>query len=59
MSEPRKSKGELKSEISEAVNRFKKEYMGRGPLSVRTDLIDDIALVRLRGVLTAAEQKLV
>ena len=58
MSEPRKSKGELEAEISQAVIRFKKEYMGRGPLSVRTYLIEDIALVRLQGVLTAAEQKL-
>lgn len=59
MSEPRRSKGELEAEISQAVIRFKKEYMGRGPLSVRTYLIDDMVLVRLQGVLTAAEQKLV
>jgi uncharacterized protein YbcI len=54
-----KSKGELEAEISQAVIRFKKEYMGRGPLSVRTHLIEDMVLVRLKGVLTAAEQKLV
>ena len=53
-----KTKGELEAEISQAVIRFKKEYMGRGPLSVRTYLIDDMALVRLQGVLTVAEQKL-
>ena len=58
MSAPRRSKGELEAEISQAVIRFKKEYMGRGPLSVRTYLIDDMVLVRLQGVLTAAEQKL-
>jgi len=54
-----KTKGELEAEISAAVTRFKKEYMGRGPLSVRTYLLDDMALVRLKGVLTPAEQKLV
>lgn len=53
-----KTRGELEAEISQAVIRFKKEYMGRGPLSVRTYLLDDMALVRLQGVLTAAEQKL-
>jgi uncharacterized protein YbcI len=53
-----KTKGELEAEISQAVIRFKKEYMGRGPLAVRTYLLDDMALVRLQGVLTAAEQKL-
>ncbi|MBL8851856.1 MAG: DUF2294 domain-containing protein [Planctomycetaceae bacterium] len=53
-----KTRGELEAEISQAVIRFKKEYMGRGPLSVRTYLLEDMALVRLQGVLTAAEQKL-
>ena len=53
-----KTRGELEVEISQAIIRFKKEYMGRGPLSVRTYLLDDMALVRLQGVLTAAEQKL-
>ncbi len=54
-----KTKGEREAEISQAVIQFKKEYMGRGPLSVRTYLLDDMALVRLKGVLTPAEQKLV
>jgi uncharacterized protein YbcI len=53
-----KTRSELESEISQAIIRFKKEYMGRGPLSVRTYLLEDMALVRLQGVLTAAEQKL-
>lgn len=53
-----KTRGELEAEISQAVIRFKKEYMGRGPLSVKTYLMDDLAVVRLQGVLTAAEQKL-
>ena len=53
-----KTKGELESEISTAVIRFKREYMGRGPQEVRTYLVEDMALVRLKGVLTLAEQRL-
>jgi uncharacterized protein YbcI len=53
-----KSKGELETEVSNAVIRFKREYMGRGPQDVRTYLLDDMALVRLKGVLTPAEQRL-
>lgn len=53
-----KTKGELEAEVSQAVMRFKREYMGRGPQDVRTHLIDDMALVRLKGVLTPAEQRL-
>ena len=33
--------------------------MGRGPKDVRAHLIDDLIIVRLKGVLTAAEQHLV
>ncbi|MGZ3472073.1 MAG: DUF2294 domain-containing protein, partial [Isosphaeraceae bacterium] len=35
------------------------EHMGRGPKDIRTHLIDDLVVVRLQGVLTAAEQHLV
>lgn len=53
-----KTKGELETEVSNAVIRFKREYMGRGPQEVRTFLVADLAVVRLRGVLTPAEQRL-
>jgi uncharacterized protein YbcI len=41
------------------MGRFEQEYMGRGPKDVHTYLIDDLLVVRLKGVLTAAEQHLV
>lgn len=53
-----RTKGQLESEISEAVIKFEKEFMGRGPLKTKTYIIDDIVLVRLRNVLTQAELKL-
>lgn len=53
-----KSCGELEAEITQAVVRFEKEYMGRGPLEARTYLVDDLVLVRLKNVLTPAEHKL-
>ncbi len=58
MERPLRSRGELETEISNAIIRFKREYMGRGPREVRTFLVEDMALVRLRGVLTPAEQRL-
>ena len=39
--------------------RFEQEYMGRGRKDVHAYLIDDPIVVRLTGVLTAAEQHLV
>jgi uncharacterized protein YbcI len=53
-----KMKGDVEAEISQAIIRFEKEYMGRGPLETRTYLLDDLVLVRLKGVLTTAELKL-
>lgn len=54
----RKTKGQLEAELTEAIIRFEKEYLGRGPLEARTFLIDDLVLIRLRGILTPAEMKL-
>jgi uncharacterized protein YbcI len=53
-----RSQGELEAEISEAIVKFEKEYMGRGPLEAKTYIIDDLVLVRLRGVMTPAELQL-
>mgnify|MGYP003881621927 CR=1 FL=1 len=54
----RKTKGQIEAAISKALIRFEKEYMGRGPSDARTYIIQDIVFVRLKGVLTPAEQKL-
>jgi uncharacterized protein YbcI len=53
------TKGELEAEFTKKIVQFEKEYLGRGPLDARTYLINDMVLVRLRGVLTPAEEKLV
>jgi uncharacterized protein YbcI len=53
-----KTQGELEAEFTKAIIKLEKEYLGRGPLDARTFFIDDMILVRLRGVLTQAEKKL-
>lgn len=53
-----KTKGQLEAEISDAIIRFEKEYMGRGPLETKSYIIDDMVVVRLKGVLTRAERQL-
>lgn len=54
-----KTQGEVEAAICEGISRFEQEYMGRGPKDIRTYLIGDLLVVRLQGVLTAAEQHLV
>jgi uncharacterized protein YbcI len=51
--------GEIESAVCAAVTRFEQDYMGRGPKDIRTHLLGDLLVVRLQGVLTAAEQHLV
>ncbi|MGB2863076.1 MAG: DUF2294 domain-containing protein [Sedimentisphaerales bacterium] len=53
-----KSKGQLEADISEALIKFEKEYMGRGPEQTKTHIIGDMVVVRLQRVLTPAEQQL-
>lgn len=53
-----KTKGQLEAEISDAIVKFELDYMGRGPEEARTYIIDDLVVVRLRGVLTQAEKQL-
>src|SRR6201997_2707080 len=54
-----KTQGEIEGAISRGIARFEQDYMGRGPKDIHAYLIGDLLVVRLRGVLTAAEQQLV
>jgi len=54
-----KTQGEIEAAICEGMSQFEQDYMGRGPKNVHAHLIGDLLVVRLQGVLTAAEQQLV
>ena len=53
-----KTKGQIEAEVSNAMTKFELEYMGRGPKETKTFLIEDMVIVRLKGVLTDAERHL-
>lgn len=55
----KRTKGQLEAEISKAIVAFEREFMGRGPAEVKTYVLQDMVLVRLKGVLTTAESQLV
>lgn len=54
----RKTRGEAEAEITQMIIKFEKDYLGRGPLDARTFFINDMILIRLRGLMTSAEAKL-
>ncbi len=49
----------MEAAICQCISKFEHEFMGRGPTDIQAHLIDDLLVVRLQGVLTAAEQHLV
>jgi uncharacterized protein YbcI len=54
-----KTQGEIEAAICQGMSHFEQDYMGRGPKNIHAHLIGDLLVVRLQGVLTAAEQQLV
>jgi uncharacterized protein YbcI len=54
-----RTQGEIEAAVCDGMNRFEQEHMGRGPKRIHAHLINNLLVVRLEGVLTAAEQHLV
>ena len=54
-----KTQGEIEAAICEGISCFEQDYMGRGPKEIHAHVIGNLLVVRLQGVLTAAEQQLV
>ena len=52
------SRGQVEAAITEALTRFERDHLGRGPKQARTFVLQDVILVRLMGVLSPAEQQL-
>lgn len=55
---PKPTRGEVEATLANAIIQFEKDHLGRGPVEARVFVIEDMILVRLRGVLTPAEVKL-
>jgi uncharacterized protein YbcI len=50
-----KTKDQLEAEISNTMTRFEREYLGRGPREIMSFIVEDMLLIRLKGILTPAE----
>jgi uncharacterized protein YbcI len=53
-----KTRGESEAEFTNMFIKLERDYLGRGPEDVRTFFVNDMIVVRLRGIETAAEIKL-
>ncbi|MBU9712905.1 DUF2294 domain-containing protein [Evansella tamaricis] len=54
----KKTKGSVEAEISKILTQWEKDYLGRGSVSVKTDILRDMIIVTLHGILTPAEYAL-
>ncbi|WP_416829155.1 DUF2294 domain-containing protein [Ectobacillus polymachus] len=54
-----KSKKRLEADLSEAFIKFQRELIGRGPQEAKTYIIEDMVIIRFKGVLTVEEKHLV
>jgi uncharacterized protein YbcI len=52
------SQGEMEARFTEAMVKFERDFMGRGPSEVKSYIIDDLVLVRFKGIITRAEHHL-
>lgn len=53
-----RSKGFIESQISKVVTQWEKDFLGLGSLTVKTDILRDMIIVTLGGILTPAEYSL-
>lgn len=52
------TKGQLESAITRAMVHFQAELTGHGPTEACTYLLDDMVIVRMKGILSPVEQRL-
>ena len=53
------TKKKLEAEISEALIKFQRDLIGRGPQEAKTYIVEDMVIARFKGVLTVEEKHLV
>lgn len=52
-------KGQLEADLSKVITKWEKDFLGKGPLQVKTDILRNMIIVHLKGILTPAEKELI
>ena len=53
-----RTKGEVEAAICNAIIKFEREFMGRGPEDVNAFILNGLVLIKFKGVLTPPERQL-
>lgn len=52
------TKGAFEATIAKSLTQWEKDFLGRGSVSVKADILRDMIIITLKGVLTPAEHAL-
>ncbi|MEW6697194.1 MAG: DUF2294 domain-containing protein [Bacillota bacterium] len=52
------SKGQIEDEITKKIIQWEKDYKGKGPTEAKTDIIRNMVIVTMQGLLSPAERVL-
>ena len=55
---PNRTQGQVEAAVTEAITKFEREYLGRGPKEARTFIVENMVVVQLQGILSPAERQL-
>ncbi|PEN07724.1 hypothetical protein CRI93_07000 [Longimonas halophila] len=55
---PNRTQGQVEAAVTEAITKFEREYLGRGPKEARTFVVENMVVVQLQGILSPAERQL-
>lgn len=53
-----RTRGQVEAAVAAAIAQFERDFLGRGPRESKAFLVQDMLLVRVRGVLSPAEERL-
>lgn len=55
---PDRTQGQVEAAVTEAITKFEREYLGRGPKEARAFIVENMVVVQLQGILSPAERQL-
>jgi uncharacterized protein YbcI len=53
-----KTKGQIEAAVTEAITKYERDQLGRGPKEAKSFIVENLVVVKLQGILSPAERQL-
>jgi uncharacterized protein YbcI len=53
-----KTKGQVEAAVTEAITRYERDQLGRGPREAKSFIVENLVVSKLQGILSPAERQL-